>query len=142
MDNSPAPKPTTGPWKIQPLTETAIGEVFTDGAGFYLYGDSANARDEGGEDQIGYIEGEGDARLIASAPDLLAALKYLLEHTENYYDMCKHHVLPPVALNRAMNEARSAIRAATVVQAGSISEQSEDGGSTPSCRSARKGGQS
>jgi hypothetical protein len=59
---------TPGPWSVEPETATGHLFVFTARGGILVQTDRRNR--------------EHDARLIAAAPDLLAALEALLAHRE------------------------------------------------------------
>lgn len=87
-----AAKHTPGPWKVDPayLSEVQTADEKTIASCWHEHADGAQITVTGVL-ACGLEESAANARLIASAPDLLAALKELLAETEA--NTCQHESL-------------------------------------------------
>jgi hypothetical protein len=94
------PKHTPGPW---PYTRTGDGKRITIGAGL-VEGPNGYEVAEVYSDDCDAAEAEANARLIAAAPDLLAALQWVMSaHGEQLHDAL-------AAANEAIARATGAAR--------------------------------
>lgn len=92
---------TSGPWKLE---DGAIRAKAREGGSVTV----AHVR---GWDRMWEDEEKANGRLIAAAPDLLAALKYLITHSREHYE--GKSIIPNPEYAAWADKARSAIAKAT-----------------------------
>jgi len=93
MDTLTTPKHTEGPWKMRPYTKAGETEYLIDtGDGWTTAKVNATIPDED----------RANAALIAAAPDLLDALREIVDHAE-------HYGAAPISADLMFSRARAAI---------------------------------
>jgi hypothetical protein len=100
-------KYTTGPWNVEKCRY-----------GFAVYASKTGdvvVKTEDAEGRYGAIDNEADARLIAAAPELLAALKGMEKWASSIYDG-----YPPSTASIAAAPYREAARAAIAKATGEV----------------------